>query len=128
LIERFERTDDKYQLVLDSVRKSDFDLFIKNKGDYPLTDSYTSVMHSTLNRSECKQLFTNFNPYKTELRWIRFGLTKNESNIPAIVYSDTFQSDEILFFEYMAMLDARRRADKETLEYLKRAYSLSSIG
>ena len=124
LIERFERTDTKYEIVIDSVMKSDFDLYIRNKGDYSLVESNTSVIYSTLNRSECKQLFTGFNPYRTEIRWIRFGLTNNESKIPVSRYSNTFQSIDSLYFENLTYLDARKKADKETLGYLKRAYSL----
>lgn len=129
LIERFERTDDNYQIVIDSIKQSAFDSYSKNP-NIPIFEillGNTSVVYATLSRKECQRLFSKFNPYRTELRWIRYSLSEDNSKTPVTEYDISLQLNESLFLESLELLDARKSEDKIVLNNLKKAFDIKNL-
>jgi beta-lactamase superfamily II metal-dependent hydrolase len=126
LVEKISQDNNYFQIVIDSVLQLDFDKYVKFNGDFNLRESRTSVLYISLKRDDCEQLFPKFNPFRLDLRWVRYSLTTISKKLSAKKYVEGVEDSNDVFFKSLNFLDKRK--DKKIISYLEKAYSLNKIG
>lgn len=126
-IDKVERVKNTYHILIDSILKSDFDLYFERGGDHLLEEESYALIYFSATREEAKGLISPFYPYKIETRWSLVSLNGNKSVTANIQKSSITDIDETSI-EHIRLLDGRKSEDKTILKELKNRFSLTNLG